>query len=177
MRVARAKDSLTLIFKAAEGRVLRRIVLSISQNYLLRPGEMDAKAAAVWYSTNGCEKAKMSAEETREWLAQLHQLKCGHLRLLQAWEQQLAHPAAAQCELRLTLEEAAGLVTVLNDHRLLAAARNDIGQDEMRLHSLPALGNLRAAQQTALYEIHFLGYLIEEILRALPHNCADWQER
>lgn len=176
MRVATGKDLLTLTFKSSERRALHHIVLRMIESYQVRPGEMDAKAAAAWYSTRGCETARMSEEETREWVAQLHQLKRGHLRMLQAWEVQLAHSPSTQGELRLTVEEAASLVAVLNDHRLLTAARNDIGQDEMNLRSIPALSSLGATQQAALYEIHFLGYLIEEILRALPHNCADWQK-
>ena len=72
--------------------------------------------------------------------------------------------------LTLTLDETSELVTILNDHRLLAAARNEIGQAEMDLNNMAAFNALPAPQQTALTEIHFLAYLIETLLNLLSNE-------
>src|SRR6266581_4941651 len=42
---------------------------------------MKQKKAAVWYSTRGCESAKMSAEEKRDWAKQLNAAKEDHFEL------------------------------------------------------------------------------------------------
>lgn len=176
MRVARENNQLTFTYSLLESRLLRRVLQSIIGNYQMRPEDLDAPTAAAWYSTRGCEAARMSAEETREWLWQMHQLKSGHLRLLVDWDRQLAGGPGDLRELRIPVDEGSTLITVLNDYRLWAAARNDIGEGEMTLLSLRDLGHLKPAQQNALFEIHFLAQLIEEILRFLPGNCADWNE-
>ena len=167
MRVEKEGSQITFICSPRESSLLCRILQSIIAHYKKRPEELDAPAAAAWYSTRGCETARMSAEETREWLWQLLQLKRGHLTFLLEWQTQLLQPQSHLHQLRVPLEQASALITVLNDHRLWAAAQNDIGEKEMTLLSLRALSQLKLAQQRALFEIHFLAYLIEEILHHL----------
>lgn len=175
MQAARQGKELVLAFNAVESRIVLRILRSIIENYRLRPDQLDPRVAAVWYSSRGCQTAKMSAEETRDWLETLHSYKSANLQCLEEWTRSLAG-AKPRPQLRLRLEEAASLVTVLNDHRLMAAARNDIGQAEMDMHLSSAIGRLKPAQQAALYEIHFLAYLIEEILRHTAPEAAGWME-
>jgi hypothetical protein len=176
MRAARQNDRITLSFGAFESQVLLRILSTIIQNYKIKPAEMGPKEAAVWYSTRGCESAKMSAEETRDWLEQLHGFRSANLDRLEDWAKQLTAAKEDHFELRVPLAEAEKLITLLNDHRLFAAARHDIGQQEMDLRSLAAFNALTPVQLNALYEIHFLACLIEALLRLLPNSGADWQE-
>src|SRR5216683_1985948 len=138
MRAARQNDRITLNFGAFESQVLLRIISTIIQNYKIKPAEMGPKEAAAWYSTRGCESAKMSAEETRDWLEQLHGYRSANLDRLEDWAKQLTGGKEDHFELRVPLAEADKLITLLNDYRLLAAARHDIGQREMDLRSLAA---------------------------------------
>ena len=174
MHAARQNDRITLSFRLSESRVVHRVLKAIVQNYKISPDELDPKVADAWYSTRGCQTAKMSTEETKEWLEHLYQYKGANLRLVEKWVKKFSGPKANQYYLRLKLEEAPALLTVLNDHRLLMAARHGIGQEEMDLNSLSAFSQLQPAQQTALYEIEFLARIIEEILRLLPGNPAGW---
>ena len=95
MLSSRHKDTLTLGLSSFESRILRRVFTSIIQNYKIKPGQLDPKVAAVWYSTRGCETAKMSADETRDWLETLHGYKSANLELLEQWNKQLAQGKAA----------------------------------------------------------------------------------
>src|SRR6266446_1172560 len=176
MRAARQNDRITLSFGAFESQVLRRIISTIIQNYKIKPAEMGPKEAGAWYSTRGCESAKMSAAETRDWLEQLHGYRSANLDRLESWAKQLATAEEDHFELRVPLAEADKLITLLNDHRLLAAARHDIGEREIDLRSLAASHALTPIQLNALYEIHFLACLIEALLCLLPNSGADWQE-
>jgi hypothetical protein len=174
MNATRENDRLRLTYNSIESRVLRHIFEIVIANYKVPPEQMDPKTAAVWYSTRGCESVQMSAEETRDWLHQLHGFKSANLVLLEEWVDQLARRKEGQHELRLKLEQAASLLTVLNDHRLLAAARNDIGQAEMDLPTHEAFQKLTQPQQLALFEIHLLAWMIEEILRLTAPEAANW---
>jgi hypothetical protein len=176
MNAQRDKEHVRLTFNLLEARILRQILDELIANYAVPPDEMDAKGASVWYSTRGCETAKMTAEETRDWLEQLHGFRSANLALLQEWSRQLARRQEGHFALRVPLAEAATLVGVLNDHRLLVAARNDIGQTEMDLAADVALKQLTARQQTALFEIHLLGWMIEELLRLIAPEAAAWMD-
>lgn len=167
MRVTRQNDRLTLTFNFLESRVLQRVLQTIHRNYSIKPGQIHPKVAAVWYSTRGCEKAGMSAEETSQWIEHLHQDKGSRAALLEDWSSQLAVPESKQARIRVSLGHASDLMMALNDHRLWLAARHDIGQAEMDVRSIEGLASLKPTQQAALQEIHFLAWTIEEILRAL----------
>ena len=78
--------------------------------------------------------------------------------------------------MQLTLEESTTLISVVNDHRLFLAAKHEIGQAEMEMHSLEALHELKPARQFALYEIHLLGWIMEEVLRFTAPEAANWME-
>ena len=174
MKATRDKDRVTLTFNALEGRVLRQILDSIAANYKVPPAQMDPRTAAVWYSTHGCETARMSAEDTRDWLEQLHGFKSANLSLIADWIRQLGQGQKGPYELGVDLEQASRLVTVLNDHRLLAAAQNHIGQEEMDMPPPKALQKLKPAQQVALFEIHLLAWIVEELLHLIAPEAADW---
>jgi len=176
MRLARTDNQLTLTLNLVESRLLHRVFTVISENYRIKPGELDPKAAAAWYSTRGCETAKLSAAETRDWQENLHGFRSARLRLLEDWAGQLAARQAGPYELRCTVENAHQLVGALNDHRLLVAARNDIGQAEMDLHSLGMFNRLVPARQVALFEVHFLAQMMEELLRVIAPDAAGWME-
>jgi len=177
MKAARTRDTLSLTFSFFESRILQHILRQIMVNYQTKPEQLDSKAAAVWYSTRGCETSKMSAEDTREWVQNLHHYKSANVQHLIKWARRLATlNKAGHCQINLKLDDAPILLTALNDHRLLMAATHDIGQAEMDMRSLTALNSLKPAQQTAVSEIHFLAAIIEEILRFLPGNPGGWME-
>jgi hypothetical protein len=156
-----------------ESQVLRQILLFIGETYGKKPSELDPPAVAAWYSTRGCESAGMSSEETQDWVAQMHEFRSGRRVFIEKCVQNLrAKEIAKPLELTLGLEEASELVTILNDHRLLTAARNEIGQKEMDLNSMADFSALPAPQQTALTEIHFLAYLIESLLHLLSQDAT-----
>jgi hypothetical protein len=174
MRATRDKDRLTVSLNALESRVLGPVLQAIIANYKVPPEKIDPKVAAVWYSTRGCETAQMSPEETRDWLQQLHGFKSAQLCALEDWSRQLAASKGARHELQIKVEQAAGLLTVLNDHRLMAAAQHDIGEREMDLPTLAAFRRLGPARQSALFEVHFLASLIQEILHVIAPEAANW---
>jgi len=176
MRAVKENDLLKLGLNSVECRVLHRVFGELLRNYAVAPEQMEAQAATAWYSKRGCTAAKMSAEETREWRAHLHGLKCANAVRIEEWRRQLARIPAGPCQLQLKFDEAPNLITVLNDHRLLAAACHGIGQGEMDLQTSSALDRLSLEQQSALYEIHFLAYAMEEILRLLLDDGMEHQD-
>lgn len=174
MKATRDGEQVTLTWNALESRVLRQILDSIAAHYRVPPAQVDPRTAAVWYSSRGCETAGMSAEDTRDWLEQLHGFKSANLGLINDWIKQLTQCQQGHYALRINLEQAARLVTVLNDHRLLAAAQHGIGQEEMDLPSQQALQKLAPAQQVALFEIHLLAWIVEELLQLIAPDAANW---
>ena len=174
MNVSRERNEICLSFNLVEGRLLLRVLRSIRKNYALKPEEIDERTAAAWYSTKGCQAAGMSLEETREWLEALHEIKSTSLRLIEAWFDQVSRPHHGRYQLRVAMNDAPTLLRVLNDHRLLMAARNDIGQGEMDAHDFETAGRLSLKKQVALLDIHFLAWMVEEILRQMPGNPGGW---
>jgi hypothetical protein len=165
MRLKRENQQLLVSLNPLESRLLLRVLRELVSNYRLAPDELDTKTASAWYSTRGCAAAT-SVEETREWSQHLHAFKSARVQLLEKCVKQLAEPRASPM-LRLEVDEAPAFMTAINDHRLMVAARQDIGQTEMDVHSPLQLAGLPPAQQNALIEIHFLAWLIEETIRAL----------
>jgi hypothetical protein len=176
MQAARNRNTITLSLSVIETQILLYILQKIATNYQLKPEDLDPKVASAWYSTRGCQSAGMSSEETREWLQNLQQYRSAHLQHIQRWSRRLAATKSGSGHLPIKLQDAPILLTVLNDHRLLMAAKYEIGQKEMDAHSLSSLNSLPARTQTALAEIHFLACMIEQILACLPENPAAWTE-
>ena len=174
MRVTRENNRLAIAVNLFERRLLLRIFRALIENYKIKPDQIDPKAAEVWYSTRGCAKAKMSPEETRDWVENLYQFKTARLRLIERCARELSARKDERAPLQLTIGEAPELMTALNDHRLLLAARHDIGQTEMDMRRLSDVEKLKPAQHAALFEIDFLGYFIEEILHAVSPQAANW---
>lgn len=174
MHVERQKDRLVFTFNFLEGTLVRRALNEIIQNYKMKPDEVDPKVAAVWYSTRGCRSAKMTPEEVQEWLNTLHAYKSACLPLLKECQRELARRHSGHYRLSVTLEAAPSLMTILNDHRLLVAARNDIGQAEMDLHVFEQFARLKPEQQAAMFSIHLLACMIEEIIRLIDPEAASW---
>jgi len=176
MHASRNKDQLILQFGAVEKELLLQTVQAILRNYKLKPGEIDPKVAAVWYSTRGCKSAGMSADETREWIDSLYAFKGANASLLEQWARQIREIGPGKFELAVKLEQAANLVTIINDHRLHLAARYDLGQEEMDLHSWAEDTQLTSDKQSALVQIELLGWLIEVILRLTAPEAASWSD-
>jgi hypothetical protein len=166
MRVKREKDLLILTLNLTESRVISSVFRQLIANYTLKPGELDAKAASVWYSTRGCLTASMSPEETKEWVDHLHAFKSENLNRLKEWSKALAQ-RKPHTELPIKLTDAPAFMTAVNDHRLMAAASHGISQKEMEIISPFEFARLRAARRAALLEIHFLAWVLEETLRVL----------
>ncbi len=166
MRVVREQQTLILGVNVIESQVLLGVLRALITAYRLKPGDLDASARAVWYSTRGCEAVEMSADETAEWLAALHECKGATLGRLEQWVDQLSAGEGHGHRIRLECADAPAFMTAINDYRLLAAARHDIGQAEMDGKWLDPAGTLSPERQQALIEIEFLAWMIEMILQA-----------
>lgn len=164
-----------LDFEPAECRALLRVLESIRQAYQTDPTNFPAPEAAVWYSTRGCQSAGLNPEETQEWVRHLFEFRSASLELLESWIARLRQTKKHEpCTLELTPDHAPSFVRILNDHRLLVAARHDIGEHEMKQSLFRSLKDLSAQRQSARFEIEWLAHMIEAILAALPHSGADW---
>jgi len=176
MLLQRENESLVFTLSLPERMLLAHALKELAAKYRLKPDELDARTAAAWYSSRGCASAGMSDEETKEWLEHLHAFKkrdC--LQRLEEWAAQLRMECAergtadselsGQSVLRIPTDQAAAFMTAINDYRLAAAARHDIGQAEMDAHSPWHLAKLPPLRQKAVLEIHFLAWIIEETLR------------
>ena len=167
MRVKRENNTLLFTFNLSERQLFLRLFSQLSMSYRLKPGELDFKTVSVWYSTCGCNTAKMSEEETKEWVDHLHSFKSANLQRLKDWSKQLTEMKLAQAHLRVNVEDAPAFMIVINDHRLRTAVQHDIGQPEMDIYSPLQLLKLASNRQEALLEIHFLAWILEETLRVL----------
>ncbi len=167
MIARRDGDFIVFTFSSVERMVLERSIRALIDNYQLEPGQIDVKTASVWYSTRGCQSAQMSGDETSEWLKSLQSVRLGRIELLKKSLEQLARRAPGPFTFGIPMDNAESLMTALNDHRLLLAAQNDIGETEMNIRSLVEFVELTAPRQTALCEIQFLAYLIEELIQLL----------
>lgn len=168
MDVRQDNGRLAIRLNLFEAPFLRRALEVLIENYRVDPSDLDPATAAAWYSTRGCQSAGLSAEDTRDWLASLHEIKSTGLRRLQAWVAQLAKAQPGGATLHLEAEDVDPFMIAINDYRLLQAARHDIGDPEMDLRSDTDLEQLAPARRAALIEIHFLAWLIEEIILSLP---------
>lgn len=167
MRLKRENDTLLLSLNALEARVFLRVLRLLADNYGLAPGDLPEPASSAWYSTRGCASAGMSGEETREWLVHLHALKGARVEKIEHWAAQLAETGGGAAQVRVSLNDAPTFVAAINDHRLLLAARHHIGQEEMDARSMIQVLKLPSTTQEALMEIHFLAWMMEEMLRLL----------
>lgn len=174
MNLAVKGSELVFTFNLIEGRILLRVLRTLLKNYALSPDELDERGRAAWYATRGCERAGLSAEEIREWKQALHECKSARLRQVEQWYRQLTRTAQGTSGLSVPLDDAPALLAALNDHRLLVAARQDIGQTEMDTHDLDEAEKFGHQKQAALLEIHFLAWIIEEILHHLPGEPGRW---
>jgi hypothetical protein len=174
MNLAVKGSELVCTFNLIEGRILLRVMRAILKNYALTPGELDERSRAAWYATRGCETAGLSADEIREWQQALHEVKSARLVLLERCYRQLTRAAGGAAKLSVSLDDTPAFLAALNDHRLLIAARQDIGQAEMDTHDLDEAEKLGHAKQAALLEIHFLAWIIEEMIRHLPGEPGGW---
>ncbi len=116
----------------------------------------------------------MTEEQTREWIEALHNLKSAHVALLRRWRRIIAPKPNTVAQLELPEEESHALVTVLNDHRLMCAARCGIAEEEMNIRTWTEFQNLKPRQRAALVDITFLAGIIEAVLALLPGNYGDW---
>lgn len=176
MRAARRNDELVLEFGDVEKGLLLHTVGAILHNYKLKPGELDSKTAAVWYSTRGCKSAGMSDEETREWIDSLYSFKGANAALLEQWRGQIKEREPGKFELTVKLAEASSLVTIINDHRLHLAATHDISQSDMDGRDWSDDAQVADEKQSGLVQIELLGWLIEVILRLTAPEAASWSD-
>jgi hypothetical protein len=168
MRLKREPGSLQFSFNQSEARLLIAVLTNLAGNYRVKPDQLDPKLAAAWYSERGCAAAGLSSGETKEWLDNLHALKTSSLQLLDQWLGQLSESKpGSPVRLVVLRDDAPIFMRSINDSRLMAASRHEIGQTEMDIHSPFELLRLPAERQVAMMEIHFLAWILEETLRAL----------
>jgi hypothetical protein len=165
MRVGHGKNHFIIALNPLESRILLRVFQALAQEYRLKPGEVDPKVAAAWYSTQGCVTAKMTDDEIYEWVGHLQSLKSATLDRLEEWGKQLSGMELTEYPLHLRAEDVDSFLTVLNDYRLMMASRHDIGQAELSLPSVAEWLALAPERRAALFEIDFLGMIMEETLR------------
>jgi hypothetical protein len=176
MRAFRKKDTLTLEFNFLESTLLRNALGEISHNYKIKPDALDPEVAKWWYSTRGCKSARMTEEETKDWVANLHAAKSAHLGKILQWKKALGEKEEGPYRLKLTPEDAHTLLTVVNDHRLLLAGRFAIGEDELNCQSEEEFQLLSRGQQNALILIDLLDVVLVNLLRLLSPEAASWTE-
>jgi len=176
MRAARRKDDLVLEFGSVEKQILLHTIAAILENYKRKPADIDPRTAAVWYSTRGCKSAGMSEEETREWVDTLYGFKSANALRLERWCAQIKEPEPGKFELAVKVDDAASLVTIINDHRLHLAAIHDIGQSDMDMRDWADDEQLPSEKESALVQIELLGWLIEVILRLTAPEAAGWSD-
>jgi hypothetical protein len=171
MRLKRENEAIEFTLNRAESLVLAQALHDLIANYRVKPHELDGATASAWYSRRGCTAAGMTEEETKEWLDNLYAVKQGAgLRRLEGWAGQLRDVKGERPTLRVSMDDAPAFVTAINDYRLAAAARHEIGQAEMGAHSIWELARLSPGRQKAVLEIHFLAWLIEETLRVIENR-------
>ncbi|MBN2505928.1 MAG: DUF2017 family protein [Verrucomicrobia bacterium] len=174
MRLLCSPKNAVLSASPTEARWFARILRALIDHYRIPPDELDAQTANAWYSTRGCATARMSANDTREWLQNLRQFRSARLPLLERCESRLRSPQPGRsASLPLTRAEASELVTALNDHRLALAAQHDIGETEMG-SSLEQWLDLPRPKHQALADIHLLAHLVEQLLHCIAPEAADW---
>jgi hypothetical protein len=176
MHAAKRKGRVTLDLEPVEWLELRRILEAIIHNYQTPPEALPAPVARVWYSTAGCRSARMSEEQTEGWLDELRAIRNSRLRLLQRLLQELESAGEGRLELRMSLEQAAALMTSLNDHRLYLAAQHNIGEAEMSLPFFASVAGLTSARRKALFEIGALAIVIEVLLGVIDPEAVSWSE-
>ena len=165
MHVERDSEAIVIIFGVLEGRFITQILGRIADTYRTRPDRLPGPAGETLYSTKGCA-AETSPEEVHDWREQLHGLKLGRLALIENWIQQLNKGGGVPARVAVKLDDTPDFVGSINDHRLLAAAEHGIGEEEMTLRSPDQMAALPEDRQSALLEIHFLAWIIEEVLAA-----------
>ena len=97
----------------------------------------------------------------------LHGFKTARLSSIKEWSRQLVPVAGKRLQICVPLDDAPAFVATINDHRLMAAAQHDVGEEEMTLRTPMELAALPEERQRALLEIHFLAWIIEETLREI----------
>jgi hypothetical protein len=176
MHAAKRKGRLTLTIEARERRLFRRVLQAIIRNYKKPPEALPAPAARVWYSTAGCQSARMSAEQTGEWIGELRAIRKSRLRLLERCVRQMKSASKGSSELKLSIVHAATLMTSLNDHRLFLAARHNLGEAELDWPTLASVAALKPARRKALFEISVLALVIEILLSVIDPEAVNWLE-
>jgi hypothetical protein len=174
MKASRENDQIVLRLAPSEAQFLRRIFAGIIRQYLLKPDEVHPSVADVWYSKRGCVSAGLNEEQTREWIENLHNLKSANVAALRRWRRSIAPRGDVATTLALSDEDSQALLIVLNDHRLMCAARHNIGEQEMDIRTIAQVEQLRPRQRAALMDVMFLGAIIETLLALLPGGYGDW---
>jgi len=176
MYLARDKDGLELTFAGPERRPFREMLQAIARHYSIAPSKLPRRIGEIWYSSRGCDSARMTPEERREWLQELQRIRLSRGAILKRCIRDLSVRRSGPCSVRLQPEEVGILMVALNDHRLYLAARNDIGQEEMDLPFFMPPTALTPARRRALRKVHMLGILVESFLHVLDPEAANWMD-
>ena len=169
MRVKRETGAIVIAFNALEGRFIAQILARIADTYRTKPDHLAGQAGDLLYTAKGCAEGT-SPEEVRDWRDQLHGLKLARLTLIEDWLARLNDGGVLRTRLTVKPGDAHDFVGTINDHRLLTAAEHGIGEEEMTLRNPDQMDALPPARQSALLEIHFLAWIIEEVLGAMESS-------
>ena len=169
MRVKRESEFVVLTFNLLEARFFDQILDRIAATYRAKPGTLSGPTEEVLYSTKGYA-AETTLEEAGEWAEHLRGFKSSRLTLIDDWSSQLKSGGALSVHLKVKTDDAPAFIGAVNDHRLIAAAEHEIGEDEMSLRDPSEMASLPDERQGALMEIHFLAWIMEEVLHALESS-------
>lgn len=160
MQVRRYTQGLEILLFPAELLLFRGILQRILGNYQEASPEADSHLIK--------PSQEMDEDDWRQWREELKSFKGANQEHLERWLAQLPQtysPTEESHIWRLSPAEIDPLLMVLNDHRLMLAARHGV-DDHLMEADVPGLDN--AELQQALVEIHLLAWLIETILQARP---------
>lgn len=166
MRVKRDNEALVFTWNLMEARFFDQLLERIAAVYRAKPGTLGGGTEEVLYSTKGCA-AETTPEEAAEWAEHLRGFKSSRLSLIDDWSSQLKSGGPLRVHLKVKMDDAPAFIGAINDYRLVAAAENAIGEEEMSLREPSDMAALPDDRQGALLEIHFLAWIMEEAMREL----------
>lgn len=159
MHIEKEKDFCRIVLPAPEASLLKHCFVQIFDTYRVKPDELPEKVEEVWYQSASHQVA--SDEDAHEWTDHLYKFRGENCKNIEKWIAILSS-SDALVDWQLPASEIDSLLAVVNDYRLYRGAEFDIAQADMETDF-----NLTAdpRKRLALLEIHFLGWLIESLLK------------
>lgn len=159
MHVEKENDFYRIVLPPAEASILKHCFVQIFDAYRVKPDELPEKIEEVWYQS--ASHQTIADEDAHEWAEHLYKFRGENCKNIEKWIAILSSNDAL-VDWRLPSQEIDSLLTVVNDYRLYRGAEWDISQADME-SDFNLVANPR--KRLALLEIHFLGWLMELLLK------------